>query len=439
MSSRRGRRYDTEAPVRVIGRGVVVLALVGFFIYLAVTLYNGIPLRDYRYVEAAVPNPGSLIPHDPVRIGGVQLGQVSSIGSTAGGEALLNLQLAPGTRVPADTRILIRANGLLGARYVELVLGHSKLQLPAGAIIHGDQNSLTFGVTDALDVLNTQTRGALRVMVNQLAIGVLGQGTHVNDLLRVGGQQVTPATALFQALAAAPAATHRLLSALAAASAPLDANRVQIAQLFGTAAAAVQPFVSQRSATRQTLSDAPGTLASAENGLAAGQHLLAAVRSLSVAIRGTVPPAPAGLVQARALLVEARSPLRQADTLLRAAAPAVPGALRITNAAAPVLGPTTKLLTGSLPIINTLAPYGCDLENFGAVFRSMTGFGSSAPGGPGGPPGEFRLQVASPTGAENLGMADPTGLVKRAGYPTPCEFLSKPYPILFQRATGGGA
>src|SRR3954454_9644115 len=103
------RRYDQEPPRRVIIRGLVVLAGLAVFLWLGASSYNGVPGRDYRHVDAVVPQLGSLISHDPVRIGGVRVGQVASIHAAPRGAARLSLQLEPGTKVPQGTAIRIRA------------------------------------------------------------------------------------------------------------------------------------------------------------------------------------------------------------------------------------------------------------------------------------------------------------------------------------------
>jgi hypothetical protein len=109
---------------------------------------------------------------------------------------------------------------------------------------------------------------------------------------------------------------------------------------------------------------------------------------------------------------------------LRAVHPAVPAVLQITRQVSPVLAPLSQALTSLEPLLGRIAQYRCDIANFGAVFRSMTGFASDgAPGGY-GPAGQFRLQVI-PSPAETLTTgitpADQS-LAHFDPYPTPCQF-----------------
>jgi len=432
---RPSRRYDGEPPRRVIARGLLVVAILAGLGYLAAAFYNGVPGRDYRFVDASVPRIGSLLNHDPVRLGGVRVGQVRAIELGPDGTNRLRLQIEPGTHLPADTSIRVRANGLLGARFVELVPGSSAHELPAGTTIVGDDRALTFGATDALDTFDRQTRGALRPLLGELGTGLAGQGRNVNDLLRVGAQEIGPTTELFRTLRQADGALDRLLPSLRSGITPLDDERVPLTQLFASGDRALRPFVSERDATRSALGATPSTLDAAQAGLSAARPLLAAARTLSRNANVTLPRLPGGLRAASALLREAPGPLHRATALVDEVRPAVPAVLRVTNAARPLLKPAADLLGELIPVVRKLGPYRCDLENFGAVFRSMTGLGTTNTSGPNGPAMQFRLQAAAPVPDEALSREDTSGLIVRDGYPKPCQYLAKPYPILDRPAT----
>ena len=187
---------------------------------------------------------------------------------------------------------------------------------------------------------------------------------------------------------------------------------------------AVQPFVTERDATRATLENAAPALGAAEVGLREGTNLLSSVRNFSSAASQTLPAAPAGLTELSGLLGEGQAPLRSARPLLQSASSAVPGALEILTALDPVIPRVKEGLDLTRPALARIGERGCDLENFAAVMRSVTGF-SQAGQGPGGPAMAFRLEAA-PGGLHGLGITDP--LYKRDGYSTPCKYLSKPYP-----------
>jgi phospholipid/cholesterol/gamma-HCH transport system substrate-binding protein len=436
--SRSRRRRDTEPPGRTLAKAALAIVVVAVLVGLALSIYHGVPWVGYKTIYATVPETGDLLPHDPVRIAGVQVGQVSGITLSGSGDARLQLQIDPGTKLPPGTTFALRADGLLGSRLVQLIPGHGTGDLPAGATLHGNRTTLTYGVPDALNVFNTQTRGRLGEMVSGFGEGLLGRGTALNGTIH----QIAAESAAAQRLVAGlvgPGQLPQLVPALQSMMAPLDAARSDIAGMLSPASAALQPFVSERGAVQAALDRAPGALDAASAGLSNGERLLDAADALSVQAQAVLPSAPAGLDATTTLLRTSRPALGRARSLLVAARPAVPAALRITSAVSPVLSPLGQALGRATPVSEQVAPYGCNLENFGAVIRSMTGFGGSAnvPGGPGGPAMAFRLEVIPAGPQQMFGVKDST-LMKRVGYSRPCAYLSTTYPTSTSPTSGLG-
>jgi phospholipid/cholesterol/gamma-HCH transport system substrate-binding protein len=420
-------RTNQVPPAQVFLRGGIVTALLVGFIALAVTLYSGVPGRSYIDVQAAVPVVGNLIQHDPVRVDGVRVGQVAAVDTTADGRALLKLKLDPGTTLPVDTTVVVRANGLLGGRFVQLVPGRSAQELRDGGNIKAAAESITFGVPETLDTLDAKTRGRLQDMLAGLGTGLAGRGTGLNTFFRRASDEITHAQDLIETTLARPGSVEALLPSLKAGVAPLDANRDDLAALFGATSDALQPFVTERDGVRSLLSAAPPALDAARAGLGNGTRLLAAVRQVADAARRTLPPAPRGLRSAAALLREAGVPLKRTNALLQEASPTVPQVLRVADALRPVL-PGLKAASDDLtPMVTTLGAYGCDIVNLGTTFRSMTGSGGTG-SGPNGPLKNFRLQAIVPALGEALQTTDHTGLLIKDGYPAPCKYGPTTYP-----------
>jgi phospholipid/cholesterol/gamma-HCH transport system substrate-binding protein len=430
------RRRDTEPARRTLLKGLAVGAVFVAFGWLAVTAYNGVPGRQYTAMYADVPEVGNLLEHDQVRIAGVRVGQVQARAIRPGGGTRLTLQLEPGVTLPADTRIALRASGLLGARYVQLVPGTSDRTLAAGSTIRAPRTALSYGVPEALDIFDAQTRGGLGTAVRELGTGLLGHSSRLNDAVRLSGAQMHRFQLLADSVLRQPGAARRLLPSLDRAVTPLDAARHDAAGLFKPAAVALQPFVDRRQAVRDTLAQAPAALRAANVGLTDGRRLLDATRALAISASRTLPYAPAGLRSATALLRESHTPLRRAASLLHDAGRAVPAALRITGSLSPVLRPLRETLGDLVPMVTRLGRYGCDIENFGVVFRSMTGFGGTGEG-PIGPAMAFRLQAIPPSAEEITGSKDDSGLIQRDGYPEACKYLAKPYPGSAPRVGNG--
>jgi len=437
LRRRRRRRRDTEPASHTFAKALVVLAVLLAGGWLALQSYDGVPGRAYRTLVVAVPRAGNLIPHDPVRIAGVRVGQVDRTALGEDGDVRVRLQLEPGTELPADTQVRIRANGLLGARYVQLVPGRSSRTLADGATIRGDEAALTYGVPEALDTLDRPSRAGLGTTVRELGRGLLGEGPRTNGTLREISGLVVPTEALYREVLRPPGAAGRLVPAVDAALGPLERNRRQLAALMAPLARAVAPLVDERDAARRTLDLLPGTLAATDDGLTRGRPLLAAARELLSAADRTLETAPAGLRAATDLLRTSRRPLRRTALLLDEAGRAVPAALETVRRARPLLAPAREALDELRPVVRTTGEYGCDIVNFGSVFRSVTGFGGTGTG-PNGPLMQFRLQAIAPMPSEVLGVPDTTGLVRRHSYPPPCTFRPSTYPAITRPSTRGG-
>ena len=116
------RRTENPSTRSVVIKGFATLGVLAAFVALAVTANKGVPGRNYTKMFVSAPETGSLRHHDKVAIGGVRVGQVVDVSPQPKG-ARVELQLEPGVKLPADTTVRLRANGLLGARYVQLIPG----------------------------------------------------------------------------------------------------------------------------------------------------------------------------------------------------------------------------------------------------------------------------------------------------------------------------
>lgn len=423
---RRHRRTNREQTGSVLLKGVATLGSIALFVAFAVTVQEGVPTKDYSTMYIATPDTGSLRSNDRVAIGGVRVGRVVAVTPGTSG-AKVELQLEPGVSLPRDTQVRVRANGLLGARYVQLIPGSDRSPLADGSTIKGGETTLSSTVPDALDVFNKETRGALGATVTGLGRGVLGNGEALNDGVRVASDATVPFEGIMNELLAngEPA---ELLPSLDSMMTALDGSRPDLTAMLRPAAAALEPFADRRASVEKLLETTPPALDATTAGLIRGTRLLTATRELADSARRTLPFAPEGLRQTTALLRDARterngtSPLERANALLKSAERAVPAALKVTSALKPLL-PRLEETFGELsPILKHVGKHGCDVINSGIVLRSMTGFVGTGEG-PNGPSSGFRLQAA--TGSEALGIKEQAQV--RDAYYAPCSYLGREY------------
>ncbi|WP_354698543.1 hypothetical protein DSM112329_04226 [Paraconexibacter sp. AEG42_29] len=423
-ASRHHRRTDTEAPTRVAIRGLLVGAALIAALYLAMSLFNGVPGRGYGHVDVSFKDAGNIKKHDGVRIRGVRVGQVETTDVDDAGRVVVSLQLEPGLAIPSDTKVAVRANGLLGARFIDLSPGKASDDVSGGGTLRAGDDALTFGVPDALDTFDKETRGALAVAVGGLGQGLLGRGTQVNQTVEDVAREIPGAIAFLDTQLTAPAANRALVPSLRSGVDALDASRNELAALLAPTDRALQPFIDRREPLQRTLTDAPSSLVALGAATREGRPLLAALRALSVSAEKTLAGAPAGLRQARALLKEAPASLGPAGMLLRAVDPTVPEVLKTTGALKPVLTPLRAGLDSAIPTVVTLGRYGCDLKSWTTGWRSMTSWGGTG-SGPAGPAAAFRLLLIPPSPAELLGTSDQSsGLTYKDPYAAPCSYPS---------------
>jgi len=111
--------------------------------YLSLTL-GGLRLGagDRYRLTARFSSVGSLKPGDPVKVAGVNIGEVTAIrlvDFNAETEFLLN----QGLKLPADTIASIQSAGLLGDAYVSLSPGASEQDLEPGASINRTESAVS--------------------------------------------------------------------------------------------------------------------------------------------------------------------------------------------------------------------------------------------------------------------------------------------------------
>ena len=118
-----------------ISVGAFVAAGLAMVAYLALSLGNVRLLSDSRTtLVARFSSIGDLRKAAPVRIAGVNVGQVGAI-RLADYVAHIELRIDAGVEIPADTIASIRTSGLLGESFVSLSPGGSERMLRDGDVI----------------------------------------------------------------------------------------------------------------------------------------------------------------------------------------------------------------------------------------------------------------------------------------------------------------
>lgn len=429
---RRRRRPATGlGPTQRLAAGIITLALLVGAFAVALRAPSGVPGRSYGSAHVTLPDVGNLRPHNDVRIAGVRVGQVLHVRS-AGGQAQIELQLNGSVGdLPRDTTATVRSSGLLGQRYLELVPGRSATPLVDGGQIRAARTPITYGVPEALDTFDRETRGALGKTIRAAGTGLLGRGDDLNAAIGRAPRAARAFQRVAEAIVTPEAHADALLPQLSRASEGLDAARGPLSASFLPGIDALRPLVDRRSAFQATLDRAPGALVAARPALSATARLLRRTRALSVAVSSTLPDAPRSLRAATALLREGAGPLRRVAPLLRDVDRTVPDVLRATDAARPVLEPLKQPLDLLVQPVRRLGDHGCDIVNFAQVWRSFLGFGTASGGSRIGPLGEIRAQalVTMPWASAGDALRLPDALSQRDPYPKACKYVRSVYDL----------
>jgi phospholipid/cholesterol/gamma-HCH transport system substrate-binding protein len=424
-ASRRPKRRDQKRPISVVLAGLITMAVIVGFVYLAEESYNGLPFVSYRTVYAQVPNVGHLQVHDPVDIAGVRVGQVLRE-TTRDNQALVELQLQGVGPLPADSSVKVRANGLLGSRYVELDPGTSSTPLPDGATIAAGTGSYYNGVPETLNLFDAPTRTALGHMINGLGAGMQGRGSQLNQAIHVAPPSGANFDTAASAILARRGAAANLLPATDAGMSALSSARDNLANGFHPAAIAVQPLIDDRAATQQAIALVPGWEQAVDTGLGApASQLLVAAQALGRAADNVLPAAPQALRSATDLLDRTPGQLRRTKTALDQIPTAVPATLSILKALEPDLSPLKQGFQNLVNPVTQLSIHGCDIQGFASAVGGVVNSGK-APGGNFGPNVGFPLTVlAGPQELNNVVNTGFTFAVKEP-YPGTCEYTPGP-------------
>ena len=113
--------YKSSTEIKV---GVFVLLALAMFVWMAVKLGGfSMTSKDTYNISTIFPSAGGLKQGVSVEIAGIQVGRVARIELYDNHQALVTLAIQDGLRLPSDSTAFVRASGILGDKYVEIVPG----------------------------------------------------------------------------------------------------------------------------------------------------------------------------------------------------------------------------------------------------------------------------------------------------------------------------
>lgn len=332
---------------------------------------RGIPGRSYYNVKAAFKDADNLTNSYQVRIGGRLVGQVLDPEVGDRGEGVVRLQLTSDVKpLKSDTRLRVRPRSAVGVRFVELIPGTKGTNLGENDVIPSSQTSESVQLDEALNTFDADRRQKASVFLDQLGVGTLSRGDDLNAATKSAPQFLADARAALRAVNAKQGAPTRLVKGGSDAANAADPVRETIASGWRPESRALDVFQDHEQGLRDLLDNAPTSLRGIRTGLVPTSPLLREVRGMAAELGPTLRESVPALRNTNALLKDGRPGLRELPATLSLVDRAVPPTVRVLRTVLPVLPATERFLTEPLPLLDGLAPRGCDIGLFNSTWSS---------------------------------------------------------------------
>jgi phospholipid/cholesterol/gamma-HCH transport system substrate-binding protein len=337
---------------RVLPR-VLIVALVALVVVVALSGSNPYRLtllmNDTSGVSTGV----------QVRIGGVPVGKVTSLGVNRAGLVRVGLEIARDRGpVGRDATASIQSLNLLGQKTVVLDKGDVADPLPSGGVIPLNRVSVSTDLDQVLNVLDPDTRARLDLMLDETAAAVAGRRNDITQLLGYLPPDVRKATQLLDELVANNDTLEDLVTSSDTFVSTVTAKRSNLVRMVRGFGDAATTFAQRRTQLAQTIAAAPPMLAELQKFLGKLDGLTVPLGPAAQDIQATAPVLDETLAQL--------APFRQAaDPVLAKAGAVAPLLTSLATGATPVLQkaePTAQLLT---EFSNALTPIS-DILNHSA-------------------------------------------------------------------------
>ena len=167
----------------------VLFVVIGSIIAVTALLFNG-SLKRVVPVTVVSDRAGLVMEAGAkVKVRGVQIGQVDSIGTGAGNGSTLHLRIdpAPFTYLPGNVEAEIKSSTAFGAKYVDLVLPDQQADAPLqpGAVLHSRNVTVEVNTVfqNLQDVVTAIDPAKLNAVLSALASALRGKGERIGEAI----------------------------------------------------------------------------------------------------------------------------------------------------------------------------------------------------------------------------------------------------------------
>src|SRR3954447_11894815 len=367
----------------MVRRVYALAALVGVAL-LALVLMLRAPSYD---VGMTVSNASQLVKGDLVKVGGVPVGKVSSIGLDDNGSARLTLSLTDDTLTPLHdgTKAIVRSVSLAGIanRYVAIFPGpNNASKIPDGGEIPAEDATPE---VDLDAVLNTLGPAAQRDLSNLVRAGskmITPQAEkQANDGLRALNPALSQSAATAREIMRDQPAFERFILESADVVSTVASRPADLDQVVGNVATTLDTLATRSSELDRTLVKLPDTLRAANTTLV---NVRATLADLRPALRDAAPAAPllsAALARLSPLAQQAIPVVARVQRLVDRPGSnsdlisVVRGFGPLSKTAVPAFKSAHDTLADALPVVHEVRPYTPDV--MGGL---VNGFGGTTTG-----------------------------------------------------------
>jgi virulence factor Mce-like protein len=186
-----------SSPI-LVGTMILAVGLIG--VLLSYNANRGLPYVPVYEISIDVPDAAELVRGgSEVRVDGARVGLVKDItpepGRRSGQKAFARIKVSLDKEleaIPADSRVQVRPRSILGAKFLDLRIGHSKKTIPAGGVLAITQAQPIVELDEAFNVFDRETTRGIRSGINSLGDALAGRGSALNEGIGAAGHLMAP-------------------------------------------------------------------------------------------------------------------------------------------------------------------------------------------------------------------------------------------------------
>ena len=359
------------------------LSCFGLLLFLWLSFGGGIPFapEGYRF-EASFPYAQELAAQADVRIAGVSVGKVISVGlDPQGNRTIATIQLdnqfAP---LRADATATLRQKTVIGETYVQIVPGPSNAPaVPDGGMLSRAQIVPAVQLDQIFDAFDPTTRHAFQVWQQALAQAVAGNGQNLNSVLGNLPTFAADGADLLQTLDIEHAAVRRLFQNTGTVFAALTQNQTALRNLIISAQQTFAATAANDNALAQSFAVLPTFLNETKLTMARLQTFATNTDPLLRQLMPVAQDLGPTLRSVRILAPDLRSLFVHLGPLITASKTGLPALAQVLDGATPLLGSLGPFLEQLNPIITWLSLHQQLISDFfsiggGALAGKTTSF-----------------------------------------------------------------